>query len=159
MQLLKKIAVRTVWGDQDEVMQRVLSDKTKAHPLMRVVGVANGTKEGESTYGAWKGLTGRFEATNLDTGEVFRSPVCFLPEFAIDLVTGQFGDDVKTVQFAIDVGAEYSDGAATKYEYTVTPLTDQPDDDLARLSFEASKAAPVKAIAGPAVKSEVKAKS
>lgn len=149
MQLLKKIAVRTVWGDQDEVIERVLKDKKTSHPLMRVVGVANGTKEGESTFGPWKGLTGRFEATNIDTGEVFKSPVCFLPEFAIDLVIGQFSDDVKSVAFAFDIGAEYSEEAATRYEYTVTPLVDAPDDEITKIAFEAAKVKPLKALAAP----------
>lgn len=143
MQLLKKISIRTVWGDQDEIMQACLANKAATIPLMRVVGIANGTKEGEGAFGAWKGLTGRFEAINAATGEVFRSPVCFLPEFAIDLVTGQFSGDVNSVQFAFDIGAQYSEGAATRYEFTVTPLTETPDDDLAQLSFSASKAKPL----------------
>lgn len=143
MQLLKKISVRTVCGDQDEIMQTCLANKAAVTPLMRIVGIANGVKEGEGTFGAWKGLTGRFEAINAETGEVFRSPVCFLPEFAIDLVTGQFSGDVNSVQFAFDIGAQYSEAAATRYEFTVTPLTETPDDDLAQLSFNAGKAKPL----------------
>ena len=148
MQLLKKIAVRTVFGDKAEILETVLKDKTKAHPLMRVVGIANGFKEGEGDYGAWKGLTGRFEATSAKTGEVFNSPVCFLPEFAIDLISGQFDDVTKAVKFAFDIGAVYAADAATSYEFTVNPLTEAADDELKELAFTANRAAPL-ALAAP----------
>ncbi len=149
MQLLKKIAVRTVFGDKAEILETVLSDKTRAHPLMRVVGIANGFKEGEGDFGAWKGLTGRFEATSAKTGEVYNSPVCFLPEFAIDLIAGQFREPGDVVKFAFDIGAIYAADAATSYEFTVTPLTEASDDELHELAFAAAKAAPL-ALAGPA---------
>jgi len=148
MQLLKKIAVRTVFGDKAEILETVLSDKTKSHPLMRVVGVANGFKEGEGDYGAWKGLTGRFEATSAKTGEVFNSPVCFLPEFAIDLIAGQFTEPGAVVKFALDIGAVYAADAATSYEFTVTPLTESADDELKELAFAANRTAPL-ALASP----------
>ena len=143
MQLLKKIAVRTVFGDKAEILSLVLSDKTKSHPLMRVVGVANGFKEGEGDYGAWKGLMGRFEATSAATGQVFNSPVCFLPEFAIDLICGQFRQPGDTVKFALDIGAVYAADAATSYEFTVTPLTESEDDELKELAFAANRTAPL----------------
>jgi len=143
MQLLKKIAVRTVFGDKAEILETVLTDKTRSHPLMRVVGIANGFKEGAGDYGAWKGLTGRFEATSAKTGEVYNSPVCFLPEFAIDLIAGQFREPGDVVKFALDIGAIYSADAATSYEFTVTPLTDTADDELKELAFTASKTAPL----------------
>lgn len=148
MQLLRKIAVRTVFGDKAEILETVLSDKSKSHPLMRVVGVANGFKEGEGDYGAWKGLTGRFEATSAKTGEAFNSPVCFLPEFAIDLIAGQFRQPGDVVKFALDIGAIFAADAATSYEFTVTPLTETKDDELQELAFTANRVAPL-ALAAP----------
>lgn len=146
MQLLRKITVRTVYGDKGEVLETVMSDKKKSHALMRVVGVANGVKTGASKQKqsgkdasgqtveieverSWKALLGSFEATNLQTGEVFRSGVCFLPDFAIELVSGQLTEDVDSVRFGFDVTASYDETSATSYVYDVTALMAPAEDD------------------------------
>ena len=77
MQLLRKISAATVIGGKETVLETVMKDKGKSHTLYRVIGIANDAKEGQGKVGFadWKCLLGNFEATNLLTGEVFRSGI------------------------------------------------------------------------------------
>ena len=134
--LLKKITLRTVFGGKGDVLETVMKDKQKEHMLMRVHGFANGIREAESREVGQdgekiksKGLVGEFEATNLVTGEAFFSPVCWLPQMAVDLVAGQLGEEDARVGFAYDIGVVYSEASATSYEYTVRPLTKLQETD------------------------------
>ena len=141
IQLLKKISLRSVFGDKGDVLEIVMKDKNKEHALMRIIGFANGTREAKSREPGddgekilSTGLVGEFEATNLQTGEVFSSSVAWLPQMAVDLVSGRLGDGNDRVGFAFDVGAVYSTKAATSYEYTVRPLIEsKPSDAMAEL--------------------------
>jgi hypothetical protein len=165
MQLLRKISARTVYGSKGAVLEAVFKDKTKPHPLYRIVGICTGTRTGQSIEGEtdgaikrkpqpgdkmrdWTALLGNFEAVNALTGEVFRSGVCFLPNYVADLVAGQLTGDVDNVRFAFDITAQYAEESATSYVYAATPLiAPKPDDPLAILtgSIPAMLAAPAKA--------------
>jgi hypothetical protein len=139
MQLLRKISRATVIGDNTSVMEKCLANKETIHPLYKVYGFATGTRKDTDIerkeddkrpgFGSWECLIGQFEAVNLDTGEVFRSGQCFLPQFAIDMVSGQFGDGVERVKFAFEVGAKFDATTPTKYTYQVAPLLDVAEDD------------------------------
>lgn len=139
MQLLRKISRATVIGDNTAVMEKCLADKNKIHPLYRVYGFATGTRkdtdiERKETdtrpgFGSWECLIGQFEAVNLDTGEVSRSGQCFLPQFAVDMVSGQFGDGVDRVKFGFEIGAKFDATTPTKYTYQVAPLLEVSEDD------------------------------
>jgi hypothetical protein len=52
--------------------------------LYSVIGVATGLKVGESNYGAWTGLVGRFEAQRTDDGVMFSAPLLLLPDVAAE---------------------------------------------------------------------------
>lgn len=160
MQLLRKISRATVIGDNTAVMEKCLADKETIHPLYRVYGFATGTRTDKDIerkeddkrpgFGSWECLIGQFEAVSLLTGEVFRSGQCFLPQFAIDMVSGQFGDGVERVKFAFEVGAKFDATTPTKYTYQVAPLLDVAEDDplkaiSASIEKPAQLAAPVKA--------------
>jgi hypothetical protein len=142
MQLLRKISRATMIGDTTPILEKVLADKTKVVPLYRVYGFATSIRNSKDIltgdakkdartemHGPWQCLVGQFEAENLLTGEVSRSGQCFLPQFAIDMVAGQFSDDVERVKFAFEVGAKFDDGAPGKYSYSVAPLLEVSEDD------------------------------
>lgn len=139
MQLLRKISRATVIGDNTAVMEKCLAEKEKIHALYQVYGFATGTrkdtdiekKEGDQRpgFGSWECLIGQFEAVNLLTGEISRSGQCFLPQFAIDMVSGQFGDGVDRVKFGFEIGAKFDATTPTKYTYQVAPLLDVAEDD------------------------------
>src|ERR1700723_788278 len=51
--------------------------------LYSIIGVATGLKTGESNYGAWTGLLGRFEAERTADGAMFSAPLVLLPDEAL----------------------------------------------------------------------------
>lgn len=131
MQIVKKISAATVFGGKSEILETVFRDKSKNHPLYRVVGKCNGSRTGAGKEGMndWVAMLGSFQATNAITGEVFRAGACFLPQFAADLVLGQLGGDVDSVKFAFDIGAQHDERSATSYIYTAVPLMEPSEDD------------------------------
>ena len=135
---LKKITVKTVFGDKGDILEKVMSDKTIKHPLIRVMGyctsVRHSTSREKSQDGEFiksTGLVGEIEAVNLETGEAFISGVCWLPQLAIDLVAGKLeGDEeISRVGFAFDISAKFSLDSATSYEYIVEPLLEIKESD------------------------------
>lgn len=123
--LIKKISAKTIVGN--------LSAPEKATPLYTVIGIANGIKTGNSTYGEWLALTGRFEAVNIETGEAYVAPQVFLPEPMQGLIaaTVRTPDDIgntPSVKFAVEVGFKPAK-SVLGYEYTVRELIDAEEND------------------------------
>jgi hypothetical protein len=56
-----------------------LEEKTR---LYSIIGIASGLKSGESNYGAWTALTGRFEVVRFADGERLSAPFALLPDEA-----------------------------------------------------------------------------
>lgn len=144
MQLLRKISRATMMGDNTAVMELCLKEKDKVHPLFQVYGYATGSRKSSDVeseedkadakaarekFGPWECLIGAFEGINLTTGEVSRSGVVFLPQFAVDSIVGQFGGDVERVKFAFEVGVKFDNTTPTKYTYMVTPLLEPEEND------------------------------
>ena len=114
--LIRKISSKSICGK--------IEVPKKATRLFTVYGHAMKTKTGSTDYGSWTALVGRFEAVNLETGEVFESPQCFLPEphnTMIQVSLEELDDDGNRVNnsvgFSIEVGVKPSD-VPIGYEYT-----------------------------------------
>ena len=107
--------------------------------LFEVVGIASGSKTGESDYGPWASLTGNFAAVNLRTGEKFRSGVAFLPDVALDPIMGQLGAAAQAVEFGWIIGIKDSSSVQCGYEYYARPLVPASENDpLERLASKMS---------------------
>lgn len=121
MELVKKISTKTVIG---KIAKADIPAKGMK-PLYRVVGIAQGTKVGESNYGGFVGFRGNFKATRISDNEVIHSAVAFLPQMATDLLLPAVESDQSGmgVQFGFDIGIKAAE-TATGYEYTVTPLVE-----------------------------------
>ena len=144
-----KISIATVYG---KIARAELYKEENGGrlPIMRVVGVATGFKNGktirqlpsgEMQESEWIALTGQFAATNLATGQVFRAGKCFLPQSATSLVHGAMqGENVKGVEFAFEVHALRDDDAATGYVYETSSLI-EPDasDPLEKMMLAAAE--------------------
>ncbi len=132
VELLSKISVATVFGKVKKPEAPV--------GLVRVIGIANGVKTGQSQYGDWTAFTGDFKAFNLENGKEFRAGKVFLPAIAQNLIEGALANaDAESVQFAFDIGIKPADTQAG-YEYTVTPLVEARDNDpLAALEEKVGK--------------------
>lgn len=124
--LISKISAKTVAGKQ-----RRLNDDQTQRWLFEVAGVANSKREGESDYGPWVSLMGTFMAKNLETGEIFRSGQCFLPNVALNSVLGVLDGGATGVQMAFRVGIIQSPKDDAKTEYIVEPLLEVAEDDPA----------------------------
>lgn len=156
MKLQKKLSIATVVGKVPTEIKQVADAAGKLQsvavaieqPLMRVIGLANGIKTGNSNFGAWLSFSGQFEATNILTGEVSRGANLFLPDVAGELlapvVKAAEGNDVVV---GFDIGAKPA-GNAVGYEYTVTPLT-KPSENDALGALKASAFADVPALPAP----------
>ena len=148
MAQVKKLSVATVYGAID-LEKLIAASKVGdgSMPLMQVIGNAIGQKTGQSSYGDWTALTGQFQATNLETGEVSEAAQLFLPEVAlIPLQVAMASPEARGVEFAITVSAKYAKSAkpgGVPYEYTWTPLL-PPDanDPITRIKARLLALAP-----------------
>lgn len=146
MPQVKKLSVATVYGKVD--LEKLFAAPDKQIHVMRVIGQAVGSKSGESNYGPWTALTGRFRATNPETGEVMEAAQLFLPEVALIPIQVAMSNGAAT--FAIDVFAKKAESTkpgGSPYEYTWEPLIEPTDDDpLTRLQAQVNA---TKALSAP----------
>ena len=80
--------------------------------LFTVIGIATGTKTGQSNYGEWVGLRGQFEVTRCEDGKVLQAPLMILPDVAMAQLAGhvwpaQFAFLVRVVPSLNSAGFEY----------------------------------------------------
>lgn len=124
--LVSKISVATVYGKIKTVIRKNEDGeevKTLLEPvqLMRVIGQATGYAVKTSQFGDSLKFSGIFKATNLETGEVYRSGACFLPK-VFEAALGGVLDSVESgAEFALDIAAIPAKNAFG-YEYRVRPL-------------------------------------
>lgn len=125
-QIIRKISGKTLTKDVK---------KAPCGELYKVVGVAQGIKAGESNYGGWECLTGRFRAIVAGSGEVFEAPRCFLPDVAHNMVADQLKLGADSVEFGFSVQKVESSTSSCGYEYSVVPLIapSKESDPLERL--------------------------
>ena len=125
MQMIKKISTKTVFGS---VNAKMLPEDGSTRELYQVMGIASAIQAGESNYGAWECLSGRFRAVNLETGEEVEAGKAFLPGLAHDLVASQIVDGAQ-VEFALIIGSRRSDASPVGYEYTAQPVLELSEAD------------------------------
>lgn len=102
--------------------------------LFTVIGIATGTKTGQSNYGEWTGLRGQFEVTRCEDGKVLQAPLMILPDAAMAALEGSAWPS----QFAFLVRVVPSmNGAGFEYEVVqvVPPSPHDPLSDLRRSLF------------------------
>ena len=139
--LAKKLTAKTIMGNIKEIMrsEHVTGKKDgDVIPLFTIIGQVIGHTTGESDYGPWIKLKGRFRAENLLTGEVSSSAAAMLPDEATDPLLAVLAiDGASSVDMAFEVGLQLDDSAATGYTYNVRPLIAPSEDDpLERLAAQ-----------------------
>ena len=104
MEIVPKISVKTVVG-----MIPRPAENAPRRLIMRIVGRVVGKPiEKETAYGTSLCFTGDFMATNLETGEDYRSPKAYLPGVIEGIVAAGVGVGENNVEFAFDIGVEPS---------------------------------------------------
>jgi len=133
--LVKKITVKAVLGSPGA--RRDLVPEKGHKNIMRVIGIATGLERGETQYGEFSKILGRFEATNLITGEVFHSGCLIMPEIVNTATAAavEMAERGAAVKFAFDIGIQKpTDPESTvSYEWTAEPLMDGLGDELAEM--------------------------
>ena len=116
---VRKITIKEVFGDKNAVKALAEKAKGKVAGLFNVIGVVDGVKPGSTDKGDYIRLIGTFEATNLETGEVFQSGAAILPNFLSDGIgAAMMKPNASAVQFALTVGAKTDEKSVTGYVYT-----------------------------------------
>lgn len=106
--IVRKVSPKTVMGKDIRELP-IPSD------LFTVIGQASNLRDGMSDYGPWTALVGEFEATNMQTNEVFYGTQLFLPGAAGDLLVAQVR---KFVQEEIPVTDEVFKKSGRTYKVT-----------------------------------------
>lgn len=147
MKILGKISIKNVTGgiigDKDRMMKLLQGTKLD---LMDVFGITKSflVVEGKEGFEPSIKLKGEFKAVNLETGEVFRAGVCYLPKMASELIAGVLkGEGVSgDVQFGFRVSARYDESSATQYVYDVESLMEVAENDPLELLTKSLKQLP-----------------
>jgi hypothetical protein len=126
----RKLSAKAVWGK----IKRADIPEKGVKPLFTIIGQAMGVRKGTSEYGEWTALVGTFEATNIDTGEVFSGPECFLPEPFNSMIANKLQGvgAVHAIDFAFEIGikaAPADQPTRVPYEYTCKPIQDPTAGD------------------------------
>lgn len=139
--LVRRIDRNTVCGSSEELLEMVMKDKNTSHYLYRIGGTAVGVVTGQSKFGEWVKLVGRFKAIN-SKGEQFVSGTAFLPGDAAQTVANKLDGDVEKVSFLFDVYARFDATIGPKYGYIIEPVRGAQEGDELDLLFNEAKAAP-----------------
>lgn len=96
-----------------------------ARPLARIFGIAKKHDVVSTAFGDSPRIIGEFEGVNLATGEAFKATKAFLPNVIAEIMVNALdareeGDEA--LEFAIEIGAQYSEKGGHGYAYTVKPL-------------------------------------
>ena len=130
--LLKKLSVKNICGTIKSPAPGI------EQKLVIVMGYAKGSEIKKTTFGDSIGFHGDFKGIDIETGEEFRSGVCYLPDVAESLIENALDDHEGVVEFAFEIGivgvAPRTPGEEGKYEYRCKPLMKASENDpLAQL--------------------------
>jgi len=111
--------------------------------LANIVGSSSAAQPGQSANGDYIKFAGDFAATNPETGEIIAtSGVCILPQF-IAIQMAEALKESESIEFALQVYAEFSEKAVTGYVFGVKTLQEPKiTDRMSKLLALAGKAAP-----------------
>lgn len=123
--LIKKISIKTVLKARPAVPEK----NGEVNQIMDLIGIANGVQPGETDKGPYNRFIGSFQATNLKTGEVYRSGSCFMPDVAGNLILGALKGGASSVEFGFKIGVVKDDQSATGYVYVAEPLMKPSEND------------------------------
>ena len=97
--------------------------------LYSIIGVATDLKTGESNYGPWTALVGRFEAERSADGAMFAAPLLLLPDEATAAPIIQAVKIHEGVEFALVVSVEPT-LSAPGYVYDIATVVSPRKNDM-----------------------------
>ena len=129
---VKKITMKTCCGNIRAKIKEQ-ADPYKPFLAVRVIGVINGTRQGETTFGSYVNFIGSFRAITPDE-KGYSSFRCLLPSFLEEQLAHAFMQSGETIRFGFDIivkpdskeqedkDNEEAKPTAQGYEYTAIPL-------------------------------------
>ena len=125
--LLKKMSVKSVCGN---IIAPAPGVEKK---MMVLMGFAKSTEVKVTTFGDSLAFHGDFKGIDVDTGEEFRSGVCYLPDVAEDMLESAMDANNGIVEFAFEIGIigvkGRTEGEVGKYEYRCHPMMKAGEND------------------------------
>lgn len=145
VKMIRKITIKDCGAAPD--IKKLISagdtDAARKMDLLEIFGAARKSAPGETDKGPFIRFIGDFKAINLETGEVFRSTRCILPNFVGEQVWSAMKADAsgKEVEcaFGFRIGAHFDETAVTKYVYDVTPLLPIAENDAISMIEQAAR--------------------
>jgi len=102
--------------------------------LYRAIGVVDGMRTGQSTYGEWVGFTGDFEMTNMLTGEVFQGSQFFPDASVTEAIVNKLKMvEGSTVEIALECCIDIDKAHPTGYAYVSRPIIENGANRLESL--------------------------
>lgn len=135
-QILKKITTKTVCGKVDK--KSVINSEGDPIWMMVILGRATRRLAQSSDLGEYIRFKGTFEATNIETGEVFKSMNLIVPPIAEDIIEEGFAaEGVNAVEFALKLGVRRDDDSVSGYQWVAESVKKAAEGDpLAALRSE-----------------------
>jgi hypothetical protein len=84
-------------------------------------------------FSDWEALIGIFRAI-APSGEVYESGMCFLPDVALGMITGQLNAGAVGVDFAFRLYAVLDENSPVGFSYRAEPLLNTVDNPLDRIA-------------------------
>ncbi len=152
--LIKKLSAKIIMGETAINQRLIIESGRKELDLFRVAGIAVDSKTGESNFGQWVALIGKFQSLNLLTGEVMRAAKLFLPDVALEMIQGEMaaqGPEGRGIGFAFIIGVKLDEAAnsAKGYVYYAKPVMAPAVDDPMEKLLSALPAPKIKALPEP----------
>ena len=125
--LLKKISVKNIVGTMPapKVGEEIA--------LCVIMGYAKSYAVKQTTYGDCTAFSGDFKGIDVETGEDFRSGMCYLPDVASDLLKNALDANPGIIEFGFDISVVgvkgRTEGEQGKYEYRCRPLMKAAEND------------------------------
>lgn len=126
--ILTKMSVATMGCAGKKLLGQ--ADSVNTLVLARIYGVANAikAKENKQTGEVHIAIIGTFEGIAVETGEVFRSAVLYLPSGIHEMLEAPLRDGATAIEFGFDIAAVRANNAAG-YSYAAKPIVKPQDND------------------------------
>jgi len=125
-----------------------LEGVTIVHDLAKIVGKSTAAMPGQSAMGDYIKFTGSFMSIDSHSGEMMQAAVCILPQF-IAIPLAEALKESESVEFALQVSAQYSEKSNTGYVFIVKSLIEPKVSDSMSALLAIAGVQP-KAITAPA---------
>lgn len=128
--LSKKKLSAALIGDVKKMVAK--GELTSGQGLYRAIGVVEGIRTGNSSFGDWVGFTGDFEMINMLNGEIYRGSQFFPDNTTTETIKNKMVSigAGETIEIALECAIDIDDKYPTGYAYVVRPIIENAANRL-----------------------------